>query len=116
MSSVDIGSPTSHGLPEAARSEQPEYSPSMKENFREEKVYIDRYPAPAGASTGSHRQSDFATYEASIQAEEENPYAPFKTQMEWEIAKWAKLYGAGANSLTKLLSIPGVSSTKTIQD
>ena len=94
--------------PPAAEQSQTEYGPSMKELFRDEEVFIDRYPSPAGAPVGSHRSGDFAAYEASIQAEENNPYAPFKTRMEWEVAKWAKLYGPGANSLTKLLSIPEV--------
>ena len=107
MSSMDVESTASQEQSDASK--QPEYSASMKENFREEKVFIDCYPAPAGAPTGSYKQGDFATYEASIQAEENNPYAPFKSQMEWEIVKWAKLYGPGANALTKLLSISGVS-------
>lgn len=37
-----------------------------------------------------------------------NPYRPFASRMEWEIAQWAKETKAGDNSLTKLLAIPGV--------
>jgi len=38
-----------------------------------------------------------------------NPYAPFSSRLDWEIACWAKMRGPGSNSLTELLRIEGVS-------
>ncbi|KAF7799077.1 hypothetical protein EIP86_010307 [Pleurotus ostreatoroseus] len=38
----------------------------------------------------------------------ENPWHPFSSQLEWEIAKWAKESNTGDNSLNNLLTIPGV--------
>ncbi|TFK59866.1 hypothetical protein BDN72DRAFT_872993 [Pluteus cervinus] len=38
----------------------------------------------------------------------ENPWAPFNSRMEWEIARWAKLRGLGSTAFSDLLSIPGV--------
>ncbi|KAF7799993.1 hypothetical protein EIP86_011236 [Pleurotus ostreatoroseus] len=38
----------------------------------------------------------------------DNPWHPFASQLEWEIAKWAKETNAGDSSLNKLLTIPGV--------
>ncbi|KAF7795599.1 hypothetical protein EIP86_006762, partial [Pleurotus ostreatoroseus] len=38
----------------------------------------------------------------------ENPWYPFASQLEWDIAKWAKETNTGDNSLNKLLTIPGV--------
>ena len=42
-------------------------------------------------------------------AEGPNPYAPFTSELEWRIARWAVLDGIGHSSLDRLLSIPGVS-------
>ncbi|KAG0706653.1 hypothetical protein DFH29DRAFT_980304 [Suillus ampliporus] len=39
----------------------------------------------------------------------ENPYAPFSSQMDWEIAQWAKLRGLSSTAFSDLLSIDGVS-------
>lgn len=41
--------------------------------------------------------------------EETNPYSPFANQMEWEIARWAKLRGPGSTAFSDLLAIGGVS-------
>lgn len=35
-------------------------------------------------------------------------YGPFKNEMEWEIAQWAKVKHIGKNDLNGLLSLPGV--------
>ncbi|KAF9053413.1 hypothetical protein BJ165DRAFT_1320201, partial [Panaeolus papilionaceus] len=37
-----------------------------------------------------------------------NPYAPFSTQQEWELAKWAKLRGLGSTAFDKLMKIRGI--------
>jgi hypothetical protein len=38
-----------------------------------------------------------------------NPYHPFSTKLDWEVACWAKKRGQGSNALTDLLNIEGVS-------
>jgi hypothetical protein len=40
----------------------------------------------------------------------DNPYAPFCSQTDWEVAKWGKLRGPSSTAFTELLEIPGVSS------
>ncbi|KAJ7728556.1 hypothetical protein B0H14DRAFT_3518585 [Mycena olivaceomarginata] len=37
-----------------------------------------------------------------------NPYAPFKSKLDWEVARWAKLRGSGSTAFTDLLHIEGV--------
>ena len=37
-----------------------------------------------------------------------NQYAPFPSQLDWDIAKWAKLRGPGSTSFDELLAIPSV--------
>lgn len=43
----------------------------------------------------------------------DNPYHPFATHLEWEIARWAKLRGPGSTAFTELLAINGVSLLNT---
>ncbi|KAG2071645.1 hypothetical protein BDR04DRAFT_1128078 [Suillus decipiens] len=51
-----------------------------------------------------------ATYASSIDnLNVENPYAPFTSQMDWEVAQWAKLRGPSSTAFSDLLSIDGVS-------
>ncbi|KAI1782343.1 hypothetical protein LXA43DRAFT_1145230 [Ganoderma leucocontextum] len=38
----------------------------------------------------------------------DNPYAPFNSRLDWEIARWGKLRGSSSTSLTELLQIQGV--------
>ena len=83
---------------------------SLKDNFRDELVFIEKFPGDtAGAVTSSAAGEDFGHYSQRIDAEEDNPYKPFTSKIEWEIARWAKLNDIGSNALTKLLSIDGVS-------
>lgn len=38
-----------------------------------------------------------------------NQWAPFTSQVDWEVARWAKLRGPGSTAFTELLAIPSVS-------
>jgi hypothetical protein len=50
-------------------------------------------------------------YENALGGPSENPYSPFSSQVDWELAKWAKLCGPSATSFTELLNIGGVSTS-----
>lgn len=41
-----------------------------------------------------------------------NPYSPFLSKIEWEIACWAKTRGPSSTAFTELMSIEGVSCLK----
>jgi len=38
----------------------------------------------------------------------DNPYRPFSSKIEWEIARWAKTRGPGSTAFTELMNIEGV--------
>ncbi|KAG2356047.1 hypothetical protein BDR07DRAFT_1301436 [Suillus spraguei] len=59
-------------------------------------------------SHGSVDHGANAAYGAHL-ANDENPYHPFNSQIEWEVARWAKLRGATSTAFSDLLSIDGVS-------
>ncbi|EIW81904.1 hypothetical protein CONPUDRAFT_54049, partial [Coniophora puteana RWD-64-598 SS2] len=43
-----------------------------------------------------------------------NMWAPFLSQMDWEIARWAKMRGPSSTAFSELLAIPGVSDALDI--
>ncbi|KAI1783377.1 hypothetical protein LXA43DRAFT_1133211 [Ganoderma leucocontextum] len=47
-------------------------------------------------------------YASRVSGSADNPYAPFNSRLDWEIARWGKLRGSSSTSLTELLQIPGV--------
>ncbi|KAI0074312.1 hypothetical protein K474DRAFT_1716561 [Panus rudis PR-1116 ss-1] len=53
------------------------------------------------------RTAGYAHY-ASRSGGVENPYAPFKSKLDWEVARWAKLHGPSSTAVSELLSIPEV--------
>jgi hypothetical protein len=40
----------------------------------------------------------------------DNIYAPFTSQLDWEVARWGKIRGSSSSAFNELLSIDGVSS------
>lgn len=59
--------------------------------------------APLPAAAAGYGQ--YATQLGS----EANPWAPFASKMDWEVAQWAKMRGPGSTAFTELLEIEGVS-------
>ena len=69
--------------------------------------YYDKYPNhQAGAPMKKTHSSD-DNYRAALD-NSSNPWAPFSSRMDWEIAKWAKLRGTGSTAFSDLLAIEGV--------
>ena len=61
---------------------------------------------PEAAGYGSYTSAPGQESSADLS----NPYAPFRSRLEFEIARWAKMRGPGSNAVTELLSIEGVRS------
>lgn len=74
------------------------------------KPIIVKYPGPAGKPISATRnQTSEKAYESVLkESTASNPYAPFTSKMDWELAKWAKLRGAGSTAFSDLLNIDGV--------
>jgi hypothetical protein len=71
--------------------------------------YSDQYPAShAGAATAHTGTLSDATYTASVNGKN-NLWAPFTSEIDWKVARWAKLRGAGSTAFSDLLGIDGVS-------
>lgn len=78
--------------------------------LEQDRINIVWYPdSRAGKPiTQSEVRDVNVTYGSSI-SDTENPYSPFSSQMDWEIAQWAKLRGPSSMAFSDLLSIDGVS-------
>lgn len=89
-------------------------SPVPPEDLRERTWVMPkviRYPDPqAGEPIGSVGSTN-DTYAALLKkGSNSNPYSPFASKTDWEVAKWAKLQGPSSTSLAELLKIEGVMS------
>lgn len=74
-------------------------------------IIIDTWPDQiAGRPINDFQAQDFGyqNYQQSVHGQNQNIYAPFKSHLDWEIARWAKLRGPSSTALTELLSIQGI--------
>ncbi|KAG2133237.1 uncharacterized protein EDB93DRAFT_1107617 [Suillus bovinus] len=68
------------------------------------------YPDPRAGQVIRHHADDDAanTRYGACFDDGNNPYFPFCSQIDWEIARWSKLRGPSSMSFTDLLAIDGV--------
>lgn len=72
--------------------------------------YTDKYPTSAAGGVLTQEEAIDRRYRDVVSGKD-NPWAPFKSKMDWEVALWAKLRGAGSTAFTDLLSVGGVRYT-----
>ncbi|KAH9911468.1 uncharacterized protein BXZ73DRAFT_56964, partial [Epithele typhae] len=81
-------------------------------------TYVKPFPLSSAAaplrrtrvSEAPRWNQGYDTYEAQIKdgAPSLNPFAPFASKLDWDVAKWAKTRGSGSTAFTDLLTIEGV--------
>ena len=77
----------------------------------ERRPSVTTYPGGmAGAVQSKESLGENQKYGLRItERSQENIFAPFASQLDWEVARWAKIRGPGSNSFTELMAIDGVS-------
>ncbi|KAJ6625655.1 hypothetical protein B0H10DRAFT_2161872 [Mycena sp. CBHHK59/15] len=83
---------------------------AAKDQFHHKPI-VEKYPGASAGKPISSAPSETSEqrYKSSLESlTSTNPYAPFKSKMDWEIAKWVKLRGSGSTAFTDLLQIDGV--------
>ncbi|KAJ7083270.1 hypothetical protein C8R43DRAFT_1092761 [Mycena crocata] len=119
-------------VPARADSEQPEMSPmrddhdlggndiatpgapeperQIAEECFVQKPHITKFGGKAGAPLQRTEVPANTQQRGLSEAEEnpENPWAPFKSQIDWQIARWDKVQGSTSTVFTDLLAINGV--------
>ncbi|KAJ3547009.1 hypothetical protein NM688_g5449 [Phlebia brevispora] len=79
-----------------------------------QKIHIEHFPSnvagqPINAPNGT-LPSSYAEYASRIPCagDPTNIYSPFTSELDWKVARWAKLRGPGSTAVSELLEIPGV--------
>ena len=84
--------------------------PAERQSHAPDKYKIELFPSERAGSPiqpGSPVQSSFHRYQQRLDGD--SKYAPFASQIDWEIARWAKIHGPSSAAVTELLQIEGVS-------
>ena len=70
-------------------------------------IFVEHFPlATAGAPTKGH---DLPKGAGHVGVRQGNPYFPFASEMDWNVAYWSKLRGQGSTAVSDLLGLQGVS-------
>jgi hypothetical protein len=70
-------------------------------------LYTDKYPSSLAGKPLSREESRDHIYGSSLGGGD-NPWAPFRSEKDWEIARWAKLRNVGSTAFSDMLAIDGV--------
>jgi len=70
--------------------------------------YSSQYPHSRAGAVVSTGQSTDAQYSSTL-GSGNNLWAPFSSEVDWKVARWAKLRGPGSTAFSELLAIDGVS-------
>jgi hypothetical protein len=83
---------------------------AAEEEFRKATV-VEPFPSiTAGAPIAKvYGVPKYEKYQKGL-TDLDNPWAPFSSQLDWEVARWAKLRGPSSTAFTELLKIDGVSA------
>ncbi|KAF9778022.1 hypothetical protein BJ322DRAFT_1102226 [Thelephora terrestris] len=73
--------------------------------------FVVRFPGAGEALETRPSLVGYQLYANGLGADGNGPleWAPFSTQLEWEVARWAKLRGPSSSALSELLQINGLS-------
>ena len=73
-------------------------------------LIIDQFPYGSPGALIPEGPQGTSLYQATQDTLGPNIWSPFGSQMDWELAHWAKLSGPSASAFTELLAIPEVSA------
>ncbi|KAJ7100980.1 hypothetical protein B0H15DRAFT_770315 [Mycena belliarum] len=79
-----------------------------EDRFHQEPVVVKFPGVHAGKAMSQARAASGEEQYGAALGKSSNPYAPFTSKLDWEVARWAKLRGSGSTAFTDLLKIPGV--------
>ena len=71
-------------------------------------VHVEAYPGRHAGAIHSRGIPTMKDLENTLGGLTSNPYSPFNSQTDWELAKWAKLRGPGSTAFTELMGVTGV--------
>jgi hypothetical protein len=71
-------------------------------------VIVDRFPFGSLGDPIPGKVQGLSAFETLREMHAGTPWAPFSSQLEWEVARWAKMRSRTSTAVTELLAIPRV--------
>ena len=71
-------------------------------------IYTEVYPGQQAGVIHSVGIPTMKEFDNTIGGPPSNPYSPFTSRTDWELAKWAKLQGPSSTAFTELMGVTGV--------
>lgn len=71
-------------------------------------LIIDHLPFGSPDAPTPRKDRGLSASETLREAQADNPWAPFTSKVDWDVAQWAKKPGRTSKQVTGLLAIPGV--------
>ncbi len=71
-------------------------------------VVVENFPHGHPGAPVAGTPQGASVYKSTQDILGESLWAPFQSQCDWEIARWAKMRGPTSSAVTELLAIPGV--------
>ncbi|KAJ7795018.1 hypothetical protein B0H14DRAFT_3555990 [Mycena olivaceomarginata] len=76
-----------------------------------QKPHVTPFGGKAGAPLPRMEVPAYTKYKNTLAEVDNNPWAPFKSQIDWQIARWAKVRGSTSTAFSDLLAINGVTES-----
>jgi len=73
-------------------------------------IHTEVYPGQRAGAIHSIGIPTMKEFDNTLGGPPANPYSPFKSRTDWELAKWAKLQGPSSTAFTELMGVTGVCS------
>jgi hypothetical protein len=80
----------------------------MENSVAATSMVIDKFPTGSPGAPIPDMPRGFQAYESHQVRPGDSGWAPFQSQRDWEVARWAKMRGPTSSAVTELLAIPGV--------
>jgi len=73
-------------------------------------IHTELYPGQQAGAIHTVGIPTMKEFDNTLGGPPSNPYSPFNSQTDWELAKWAKLRGPSSTAFTELMGVTGVCS------
>lgn len=73
-------------------------------------IHTEVYPGGQAGAIHSIGIPTMKEFNNTLGGPPSNPYSPFNSKTDWELAKWAKLRGPSSTAFTELMGVTGVCS------
>jgi hypothetical protein len=87
---------------------QVEYEADTSDSESASDVVVEHFPFGSPGAPVPGRAQGPSAFDSQQARFTDSPWAPFRSQLDWDVARWAKLRGQTSTAVSELLTIPGV--------